>query len=458
MQDVENVAGDIDSVPRTRAWLQTWVKDLADRPSCKRADSAAEAAAIAAGYIIPPTGSRSTRKAGRALSADALLRTGVAELVLEQHGEYDRHALAVEVAQYLAGPSVPIWDYGMVDADVKIAAPVELSSGWELATPTSEELRNLLPVPSAHLFQSEQPFDLATYGGLSMLRRKNEQAEPRSGHIIYFPSGRPALPFWEPLLMLSLYRNDVIHFWAHYLVEAGRTIGTVFRDVYTEPWTPDGETFFDEPHHGSFIIRSEDEPHFRRFVDHLRPHLARSVEALSAASKKERAHGERLRRVAHNLIIAGTESYGEGVVDAEYNAETALRYVIALEGLLSSGDSDKSDLARKTAQRAAILAGTNDKTRLAIRDWVTAAYSARSKYAHGEEPSAVDLSALRRVTRRCVLARIILGDPPVGYPSLAALADTALLSERVRSEEIRGPIEGFWEAVGGRPTDSVIWS
>jgi hypothetical protein len=419
LDDAEGLARR-NTEPVTRAFLPAWARSLANLPSCRAADSAAEVAAMAAGYIVAAPDSKRDRRAGRALGAGALTRTGLAELLLDHNSEYDRHTVAMEVARYLAGPPVEVWDYGMVDAHIRISGPVDLGSDWELVTPTSQELCDLLPVPSARSFHSEQPFDLETYGGLAMLRRVHEHAVALAGHVIYFPSERPALTFWQPLLALSLYRNDVIHLWAHYVVEPGGSVGTRYRDVYTEPWTHDGETFIEDPQHGTYILRPDDEEHFRRFIQSLATLLSRTAEMVGATSKKPRAVGERLHRIARNFLIAGNEAHGQGEVSSEYNAETTLRYVMALEAPLTSGDSGKSDLARKTSQRAAVLAGTNDEVRLAIRDLVNSAYDVRSKYAHGDEPGAVDLPRLRRVVRRCILARLILDDPPPGFGSLGA--------------------------------------
>src|SRR5262249_39676430 len=96
-------------------------------------------------------------------------------------------------------------------------------------------------------------------------------------------------------------------------------------------------------------------------------------------------------------------------------------------------------------QRAAILAGANDTERLAIRKLVSDAYGARSEYAHGDQPKKIaniDFPNLRRVVRRCILARLILGDPTEAGP-LHELADQALLHHGELRSRIRHPIDEF---------------
>jgi len=121
--------------------------------------------------------------------------------------------------------------------------------------------------------------------------------------------------------------------------------------------------------------------------------------------------------------------------------------VVALEAVLAGSDPEKTELTRKVSQRAAVLAGVDDQDRLAVEAAVRAAYGARSAYAHGSEPADIDLPALRRVVRDCVLARLILGDPPAQGDSLAQLADIALLDQAALADHVRGPIGAFWAAV-----------
>jgi hypothetical protein len=98
-----------------------------------------------------------------------------------------------------------------------------------------------------------------------------------------------------------------------------------------------------------------------------------------------------------------------------HESEAAFRWISAVEGLLAADDSDRSDLTRKTAQRAAVLIGQDDDEPLAMRDLMRTADAARSAYAHGGSPMSVDLAALRTITREIIVAWIVLSaESPAG--------------------------------------------
>lgn len=199
-------------------------------------DHAATEAAKENGYLMQEAGDRvGRRSAGRPLSADALFETGMAGLLLSGGG-VDVPTLAAELAGYLAGPAIPTWDYAIVDADVTLSRPVPVVDGWELVTPTSEQLAGLVGVPSAAQHVPQRTFNLELYGGLAMLRRIDPAGKPHSGLVLYFDT-RPAHALWQPILAMSLYQNPVVRLRAQYDVEPGRRIDVLFDRVYTEPWT-----------------------------------------------------------------------------------------------------------------------------------------------------------------------------------------------------------------------------
>jgi hypothetical protein len=114
---------------------------------------------------------------------------------------------------------------------------------------------------------------------------------------------------------------------------------------------------------------------------------------------------------------------------------------------LLTSDESPGELTRKVSQRAAILAGKNDAQRLQIEQLVHDAYRARSKYAHGDTPKEeIDLPKLRQVVRRCLLTRLVIGDPtPDGL--LREIADQALLSHEILEGCIRQPFGEFSQRV-----------
>ncbi len=214
-----------------------------------------------------------------------------------------------------------------------------------------------------------------------------------------------------------------------------------------EPWAPDVVTEIERPLTGAFDLDAA--PMLRRFLQELSPLLtaALSTQAGKKAEKKAKEKAaNRLRRCAEHFLMAG-DAHREGEVFPPQNADAVLHYVIALEGLLAGDDSDRGDFIRKVSQRAAVLAGDNDAGRLEIGQLVRDAYNARSAYAHGSEPDKIDLAELRGVVRRCILTRLILGDPTPAGP-LHVLADRALLSHDELQSQIRRPFDEFTQRAG----------
>ncbi len=286
-----------------------------------------------------------------------------------------------------------------------------------------------------------------------MLRRVNRRAAPRRGSES--PDvGHPERLLWQPLIALSLYDNPFLRLWAWYRIEPRRRTDTLFDSV---PRTPGGETDIERFLTGAFDLDAA--PMLRRFLEELSPLLtaALSTQAENKAEKKAKEKAaDQLRRCAEHFLTA-TDAHREAELSPQQNADAVLHYVIALEGLL--GDDDRSDLTRKVSQRAAVLTGGNDDNRLTIEQLVRDAYSARSEYTHSgkrDKIVKVDLAKLRRVVCRCILTRLILGDPTrliLGDPTRAArlyeLADRALLSHDELQSQIRHPFDEFaqrWQA------------
>ena len=282
----------------------------------------------------------------------------------------DLQTVARDLAGYLAGPPVDIWDYAILDGYGTLQDSIPVVDGWELVTPSADELRMLLPVPNVTAHQDDWPFDLVDYGDLAMLRRVNPDAEPQRGAALHWDFlesltvGHPERLLWQPLIALSLYDNSVLRLWAWYRVEPRRRTDKLFDSV---EWAPDGETGIERPLTGSFDLDASAAPRLRRFLEELSRLL---TGALSTRAPKKAA--TRLRHCAEHFLMAGS-AHREGEVFPPQNADAVLHYVIALEGLLIGDDPDRGDYTRKVSQRAAVLAGRNDADRLAIEQLVRAA-------------------------------------------------------------------------------------
>jgi hypothetical protein len=449
---------------------------LAELPTCRASDSIALEAAITNGYAVsarrPPTPSgksadlgdvpagtsagtsspsgKESQPAGRPLGWETIVSTGILGL-LQSRASHDYRAVAVDLAGYLAGPPIDIWDYAILDGRVSTGHPIQVIDGWELVTSTVEELRHLLPLPATASYQPDRPFAPQDYAGLTMLRRVRPGVRPLHApafrwDVLYSQAiNRPAYPLWRPLLVLSLFENSVLQLWARYQVEPARRIDKLFDDVVWEVRAIDADSDYEQPMTGSFGMRA-DVPKMQRFLAEI---ASRMPQDQSEAPDKEPKATARLRRCAEHFITAGSNAHGEGEVLSELNADAVLHYVIALEGLLSGDSEDHSELTRKISQRAAILAGTDATSRLQIDRLVRGAYDARSKYAHGTTPKKeIDLPALRRVVRDCVLTRLVVGDATAEGP-LHQTADHALLSNDILERCIRKPLDLFWERVRG---------
>jgi len=379
---------------------------------------------------------------GRPLDAYALVSTGIVGMLLEP-ADHDLHAVAEDLASYLAGPPVDIWDYAILDCNLAVDGAIRVADEWELVTPTAQELRGLLPMPTTASYQPARPFDPDGYGGLTMLRRIERRARPHHRHLLRWDVlyslaiDRPAHQLWQPLLALSLFDNSVLRLWARYQVEPGRTVDKLFDSVEWKVVTLNDGTDEDWPDFGDF--GDIDVPMLEPFLTEVATLLAKAIRKMTS--------GTRLQRCAEHFLTAGTHAHGEGEVLSELNAEAVLHYVIALEGLLAGTDKDRADFRRKVSQRAAILAGDTDAERLEIARLVRDAYDVRSAYAHGSSPEKeFDLPGLRRIVRRCLLTRLIVGDPtPVG--DLQVTTDRALLSHEVLDRCIRQPCNEFRQRV-----------
>jgi hypothetical protein len=424
--------------PDTKAFAT----QLAALPSASTADRAATEAAKENAYLLREQTNR--RQAGRALSAEALVETGIAGLLLS--GEVvDRAVLVTQLAAYLAGPPSPVWNYAITSGDISLSTPVPVVSDWELVTLSRGERANLVGVPVGARYVLRRSFRHGVHGGLAILRRIDPNGHAHSGFTIYWE--RPSWELWQPLLAMSLYQNAVLHLWAQYEVEPGRRVDVIFDRVYTEPWTPDGVTEVEVIRPGDYEIDANNDSRFRRFLQRLGPLLVAASAQPRKPTKATRERAARLRRIAEHFLTAGEDAYGEGEVLSELNAEAVLHYVISLEAVLTGEDDEKTELTRKVVQRAAILAGKDDQDRTAVAATVLAAYRARSNYAHGGEAGNIELPALRRVVRDCILARLILGDPVADGRALGKVADAALLDHVFLVGQLRSRIDEFWAAV-----------
>jgi hypothetical protein len=127
-----------------------------------------------------------------------------------------------------------------------------------------------------------------------------------------------------------------------------------------------------------------------------------------------------------------------------HESEAAFRWISAVEGLLAADDSDRSDLTRKTAQRAAVLIGQDDDEPLAMRDLMRTADAARVRLRARRQPHERGPGgpADHHPRDHPGLDRAV--GPIPGRP-VSDVRDDALLSARTLDEAVALPLRRFWE-------------
>jgi hypothetical protein len=136
---------------------QALARSLVELPACLDAGTTARHAAVVNRYVVTdfpirrrsgkparkveptpgrgttaiPADSETAEPRGRPLDAKALLSTGVVGALLDR-ADLDLHAIAEDLAGYLVGPLIDIWDYAILDGSLTIDDPVPVVDGWEL--------------------------------------------------------------------------------------------------------------------------------------------------------------------------------------------------------------------------------------------------------------------------------------------------------------------------------------
>ena len=415
---------------------------LAAMPSARVADTIAAEAAAVNGYVVPdPTRPHRPGRPwlpGRRLSADNLTRFGLPYLVAGGHFRPTEEPTDA-LAGFLAGPPVQMWRYLMLDADVDETVTAAVA-GWEMLTP-GPELLTAISDNGARVGAHANTLLPAMYGGEVFLRRTEEGSPPTGFLFGALLENRPYLKHWPVLLVMNLWSNHPCHAVAQHLIEPGRRVDTLYDHTYFDIVGEDGDV--EIPHQGFVTVTAEQAPRFSRFAD--------AVSALITRAGPRHGHQTqsgyaRLTNSAAQFLTATEQSVIDATTVADHD-DVTLRYVVALEGLLTGGEGP-GELTRKVTQRAAVLIGNDDDDRLRVEQVVKDAYAARSHYAHGATVTKrVALDELRDVVRRVLLAQLILGDPLISGLALSTAADRALLSVQVREDQVADPQRAFWDTV-----------
>jgi hypothetical protein len=391
---------------------------------------AANEAARANGYL---DGERGDRQAGRALQGNALFRLGVAALLRSNH-EFNAEALAGQLAAYLAGPPEDLWRYFVLNIDWELPRLINLGE-WRLSRPDADEWRAQRPVPIAADHAAAQAWDpLLESGWHIVLAAPDPELAPVRDLLLRLSSRGPSIrPVWAPLLALNLWSDEPARVVAEYVVEPGRTVDCLYSSIpYTYIGSPGDE--YEVPLLGPLHV---DDSHSEQLIRFLTKITTRLTE--QELSKKLR---DRIQRSAMRFLETSDKiGYRADVTFSDDEPQVVLNYMTSLENLLS-GDESPGDLARRTAQRAAVLIGEDDGDRLRTLRCVKDAYKVRSSIAHGSDPHPRKLTdaatQIRSILRRALVAAIVLGETELG-----PLCDEALLSQWTLREKINKPLAEF---------------
>lgn len=415
------------------------------------ADEVALRAAQTASYATS-VGPRPRRAAGRSLTADVLYATGVAGWLVAGPGDGQptNDEVADALAEYLAGPSVPIWRYLGIDADLALGdGPVDIA-GWQLVVLDRVQLANLLPVAPVSAHAPNRPWNPDTWSGTAFLRRVEPDARPITGLMLYFGGPYPERVAWPAMLVLSCWTNDVVTVWSDHEVEPGRHVGTRLDRVWYD--TIGGEDWeIERPMTASLGVTPPKESMFRRFCA--------EVSALLPDPDAATWRGRALTRAAFRFLAAGEHAAvrPEPFHD-ERVPEAIVGYVAALEGLVAP-DGASGEVARKVAQRTAVLVGRDDEDRLRTAEVLRIAYTARSRWAHGDDlrpQDTPDVAGLRDIARRAFIAWLANTAEYNGRDDLRDHCDRALLSTAARAELV-APLDALRDRVArGGPTPTAL--
>jgi hypothetical protein len=441
------------------------VDGLADR--IRRINDNVTATARAHGYLHmidaddPPDPDLETW--GRRLNRHQLRTLGVVGLIADLHEPVIPEQVVADLAEYLAGPAVGGERMYVIDAGMPLNAPHEIA-GWILARIDHGDLDALTPLPSAHRYADNPWDDALRNGGCVVLRRADPELEPRVSTLLPAELGTDLtetevmLAAWAPLLLINLAAYDRVIVSAEYQIEPGRVVDRIRGTGLGLVDNGNGEVMWEEPAWGPYRPTREELTVMLQTVAALEPYLQafQSWTHLTVKQGRDRLQKieGRLRRSAHRLLALSTHLGVNGdVTRPRDRPEVTFWLISALEHLLVP-DSGDGDLARRVAQRTAVLIGDGDADRVMIYQDVKTAYSIRSAVVHGSALKAQQTECLLELPRRLygylreVFRALVILGPQF---SISDDCDEALLSQSVAQQRIHGLVR---QVVSGLPEQS----
>ena len=358
-----------------------------------------------------------TGRETRALQRRRLPGLHLEDLLLEAitlaGADPDSGQIAHRVAGYLAGPPLPLWHYIVIDVRVPVPS-LPLFDGWELTG--IDRVNDLtLPINFPGSFNGLWSVDSMHDRGFGALRVP-DAADTVNG-------GLSAQALLWPLMALNLREQPVRAFLA-YQVEPGRRVvggrgsSSSYLPTELEAWHSNPLSVL--------TFRSRLPELAVEGLSEFAGEIGSCVAALSDGDRRIFS-----RAAEHHLYLTYHQGKNQPELDGSY---VAFRRTVAIEALLTAAERNHEGIARKVAQRAGMLAGDDDGGRLAVRDLIKAAYSARSAFAHGSDSTKqVDQEALK-ITTKVVMRRWLALAAIHGARKLMGLLDDALLASEVRDQ------------------------
>ncbi|MFG2892109.1 hypothetical protein [Streptomyces sp. NPDC048248] len=332
------------------------------------------------------------------------------------------------------GPQIPDWEYVGVNITPEDSESADIG-GWQIAG-FDYGRDQTLPINGAPGMSGDlnSPETYHSVFGYGLLRR------PLNEFPVPTDDDEPRVLVW-PLLTLNMALDPPVLAGPRYCVEPGRGSAAQYPG-----WGTPSEVF-------RWGYASEAGIGNRALV--IPEAMLKDVAAFCRAAQRlidflDPRSKEQLARAADHFMFVKCHVLGSSSVPTLHSSETAFRLTAALECLLAGGSGGRVDLSRKVQQRASVLVGQDDSDRLRVRDVVSAGYSARSAYVHGDRERASDLLTLKSITRRVLAAWLVQSAHCQrqsgrfgGKYGVANLLDDALLSRQVFDAHVAEPRRRF---------------
>ncbi|MET9880394.1 hypothetical protein ABZZ36_38180 [Actinacidiphila glaucinigra] len=347
-------------------------------------------------------------------------------------------------------PAVESWL--LLNGDLPKGTRIPLGR-YTLQTFTADELRQMDPMPALHTLQPGG-LDHRLLAGAPFIHAPDpDRASDRSStHWFDNVGPRPEARHWRALLPLLLWSPELLHIDAVFNVERGRYLGLHQHHVPTTIQIYEdcsgGQEEVEVRAVRCFDVTPAELPRLQAFCTAVTAKIDAVMDGTTSDSSLPKKRAKRLERAARHLLQAYQRTHSDYSVWEQEADELHLDYVIALEALMASPKDDHAaGISQRIRSRAAALFST-PPARERVETLVQEAYSARSRYVHGdvlkdrgEGEKQASLRAVRLLAREVILRWLVL--TPYDTEDLATLLDAAADGTR-RERTIEEPLRAFF--------------